>query len=78
MTNKEMIDALSKDYVIIPKDNDNRVKCWICGQWQKESLTRQVLFEGLPETVCLSCRSQIIEREEGLEVEAIYEEAKDA
>lgn len=53
---------------------ENRVKCWICGGWQVESLTRQVPFNGELETICLSCLAQIEEREDSLHIHELYEE----
>lgn len=74
MTTEQMIEALSTEYQIIPKDKENRVSCWICGQWQKESLTRILTFGGMEEVVCLSCLNAVKERESTLEMEAMYDE----
>lgn len=54
--------------------NKNRVKCWICGQWQAEKYTEQAYFNGLPETICLKCLGKLEEREESLEIAALYAE----
>lgn len=47
----------------------NRVKCWLCGQWQREDLTIPMMFEGENELICYQCATLIEEREDSLEIE---------
>jgi len=50
--------------------SNNHVKCWLCGQWQREDLTIRMQFNGIEETICYQCAAIIEQREETLELEA--------
>lgn len=69
MTAREAIELLQATgkYEIFDKHSGHRIKCFLCGQWQKDSLTRGFMFNGIEERICVSCRHAILARETDLE-----------
>jgi hypothetical protein len=68
MDDQEAKQELDKLKCVIPR-RLNKIKCWICGQWQSEQYTRQVIFNGKAESVCISCDNALKERDDALSME---------
>lgn len=68
MDDQEAKQELDKLKTVIPR-RANKIKCWICGQWQSEKYTRQVVFNDKPESVCITCDNALKERDDALSME---------
>jgi len=56
----------------------NRVKCWLCNQWNAEKHIRKESFMGKLEQVCIKCYTELRARDAMLDDVALEEEyAKD-
>ena len=54
---------------------ENRVKCFTCERWVKESHTREMLFYDGEEQVCARCMMQIAINDQKMEDEVkLYEQ----
>ena len=68
MEDQEAKQELAKLKKVVPK-HLNKIKCWICGQWQSENYTREVIFNGNPELVCIVCFNALEARDDALSME---------
>lgn len=53
-------------------DEVNRVQCWLCQQWTIDKYTKDVMFEGRYEKVCVKCVLLLKARD--AEMESCYED----
>lgn len=69
---EEEIEAAVKEleslgYTVYKPDNETRVQCFVCNQWQSIKYTKPIIFHDMEEPVCLSCVSSLYTREDSLE-----------
>lgn len=48
---------------------ENRVKCWLCDRWVLERQTEKELFNGIEDSVCITCRNALRQQDESKERE---------
>lgn len=44
-------------------EGTNRIKCFICNQWVKESMSKKETFYGSDESVCPTCYQKLLDRD---------------
>lgn len=64
---KAIAELKSLGYTVYSPDNETRVQCFLCNQWQTIKYTKPIKFNELEEPVCLGCVAHLYTREDNLE-----------